>query len=209
MLVIPYKLSPLYLALPAPKPWKMHDHKKDTEIIRTDSLLRETSSHYIRLIGDADRKARIMIVVNSILLTISVTLLTRSINHNPDVWISAVVLILANLFTLFFAVVSVKPELHSRHEKGMENNILNYKKCTEYTLEDYTARMLVTMQDNDKKIEAVIKDLYFYGNLLNMKYRLIKLSYRSFYWGIVLSVVSYIIILWINRSEQWALVRGE
>ena len=104
--------------------------KKSNKVIRTDSLLRKTSSNYIRLIVDADRKARIMIVVNSILLTISVTLLTKALNDRPNVWMSATLLMAANLITLFFSILSVKPELHSSIGKETKNNILHYKKMS-------------------------------------------------------------------------------
>lgn len=176
--------------------------KKSNKVIKTDAILRETSSNYIRLIGDADRKARIMIVVNSILLTISVTLLTKALNDKPNVWISATLLMAANLVTLFFSILSVKPELHSSIGKETENNILHYKKCMEYSLMDYTTQLLDTMADGDKKIEAVIKNLYFFGNLLCMKYKLLKIAYRVFFWGILLSVISYFIILWISKFKK-------
>ena len=163
--------------------------------IETDSLLRDTSSHYIRLIGDADRKARIMIVVNSILLTISVTLLTKTIHQGPPLWISLTLLIFSNLLALFFTIASVKPEIHVSIGKDTEDNILHYKKCSMYSLRDYTAQILYTMEDNDKKTDAVIKELYYFGNLLSMKYKLLKIAYRCFYWGIVLSISSYLFIL--------------
>ncbi len=54
------------------------------------------------------------------------------------------------------------------------------------------------MQDKDKKMEVVIRDLYFFGNLLTMKYEVIKMSYRFFYWGLLLSVTSYFIIYLFN-----------
>ena len=172
--------------------------KKNDDGIKTDSLLRETSSHYIRLIGDADRKARIMIVVNSILLTVGVTLLTRVIGTAAHIWISAVLLIIANLITLFFSILSVKPELHSKFDKETENHMLHYKKCIEYTLAEYKNQLLNMLNDNDKKIDAMIKDLYFYGNLLSMKYRLIKVAYRIFFWGLLIVIISYVTILLIN-----------
>jgi hypothetical protein len=172
--------------------------------IKTDSLLRDTSSHYIRLIGDADRKARIMIVVNSILLTISVTLFTKSVRGSElsPAWISIVLLIVSNLLALFFTIVSVKPELHVSIGKDTEDNILHYKKSSQYSLADYKAQILSTMQDNDKKIEAVIKELYYFGNLLTRKYKLLKIAHRCFYWGVLLSVVSYLIILLLTKNEQ-------
>ena len=179
-------------------PLKEKKKKKKDDEIKTDSLLRETSSHYIRLIGDSDRKARIMIVVNSILVTVGVTLLTRVIGNTPHVWISAVLLIAANLATLFFAILSVKPELHSRFDKETRNHMLHYKKCVDYSLSEYTRQLMETLHDNQKKLDAMVKDLYFFGNLLNVKYKLIKMSYRIFFWGLLAAVTSYIVILVIN-----------
>src|SRR6185503_6567666 len=105
----------------------MKEDKDDIKInheIKTDSLLRDTSSHYIRLIGDADRKARIMIVVNSILLTICVTLITKTLHQGPPAWISLILLIIANLIALFFTIGSVRPEIHVTAGKDTINNIL-------------------------------------------------------------------------------------
>jgi hypothetical protein len=55
----------------------MKEEKKKK--IKTDVILKETSGNYVRLIGDADRKARIMLVVNSLFLTLSVTLISKII----------------------------------------------------------------------------------------------------------------------------------
>ena len=178
----------------------MKDEKVNSEI-KTDSLLRDTSSNYLRLIGDADRKARIMIVVNSIMLTISVTLVTKSIRGNEvsPAWISLILLIISNLLALFFTIVSVKPEIQV--SKGMDtDNILHYKKTSEYSLIEYTMQILRTMQDNDKKLEAMIKELHYFGNLLTRKYKLLKIAYRCFYWGLSISVASYLIILLVTKT---------
>ena len=163
--------------------------------IKTDSLLRGTSSNYIRLISDADRKARIMIVVNSILLTISATVLTKTIHHGPPTWISLILLAISNLLSLFFTFVSIKPEIHASIGKDLEDNILHYKKCSEYTFSEYMTHMMSTLDNNDKKLEAVIKELHYFGNQLTRQYRLLKMANLSFYWGIALSVVSYLLIL--------------
>jgi len=170
--------------------------------IKTDSLLRSTSGHYIHLIVNADRKARIMIVVNSILLTIGVTIFTRTIHQQPSLWISATILIMANLLALFFTIGSVRPELNVGKGRDTEKNILHFKKCSEYSLDDYKAHMLITMNDNDKKIDAMIKELHYFGNLLAKKYKLLKSAYRCFYWGMVVAVVSYLVILLVSPVKQ-------
>ena len=167
--------------------------------IRTDSLLRETSSHYIRLIGDADRKARIMLVVTSVMITIGVTVLTKNVTDLPLAWISAILLIISNLITLWFAILSIRPSIKGEVADQAENNILHYKTCTEYPLPLYTQKMTETLDDDQEKRSAIIKELYYFGNLLNEKYKCIERAYRSFLWGIVIAVISYLVIFLIYR----------
>ena len=168
--------------------------------IKTDTLVRETSSHYIRLIGDADRKARIMVVVNSILLTIAATAFTRTFDMIAFTWVSLVLLIGFALVSLFFSVISIKPELQNHIASQTEDNLLHYKKCSELSLREYARLMTETLTNDDKKRDAIIKELYYYGNLLTMKYKLIKQAYRFFFLGVTTGIVSYLIILLLNKT---------
>jgi len=171
--------------------------------IKTDSLLRDTASRYIRLIGDADRKARIMIVVNSILLTISVTLLTKTLHQGPPAWISLILLITGNMIALFYTILSVKPEIHISVGRETINNILHYKKTSEYSLKEYRAHLMHALEDNDRKIDAVIKELHYFGNLLTRKYKLLKIAHRCFYWGIALALATYLFMITFTKPDTY------
>lgn len=175
-----------------PLPLHQHTDIKSPKRIRTDALLRETSTNFIRLIGDADRKARIMLVVNSVFLTISVTFFTKSVKDIPYVWISAAILMLTNVVALFFSIRSVKPEF-KKYETV--DTILHYKKCHQLPFTTYMQEIKDTMENDDKKMEAIIKEMYHYGNLLTIKYHLLHLAYRIFSVGILLSVVTYLIFM--------------
>lgn len=177
----------------------MKEEKKKK--IKTDSILKETSSNYVRLIGDADRKARIMLVVNSVFLTLSVTLISKVIVNIPHSWIFALILMLSNVLSLFFSVQSVRPEFHGMKDEETENNILHYKKCSELSLEEYKSRISSTLIDDNQKMDAFVKELYFYGRLLTIKYKLLKIAYYFFSWGILLAVLTYIILLILVRNQ--------
>jgi hypothetical protein len=175
--------------------------KRKGKKLKTDILLRETATNYIRLIGDADRKARIMLLVNSVFLTISITLISKAIASIPYSWIFASILMLSNVLSLFFSVQSVRPEFIRYIDRESENNILHYKKTGELTLEQYQSEINSTMRDDTRKMDAFIKELYFYGRLLSVKYKLLKVAYLFFSWGILLAVLSYITII-ILLSQQ-------
>jgi len=179
----------------------MKEEKKKK--IKTDVILKETSGNYVRLIGDADRKARIMLVVNSLFLTLSVTLVSKIIGDVPHSWLFASILMLSNVISLFFSIRSIKPEFTHAENEEIENNILHYKKTNELTLDEYRSQIQSTLTDDTQKMDAFIKELYFYGRLLNMKYKLLKMAYRFFLWGIVLAVLTYIFILvMFNRQTE-------
>ena len=180
----------------------MKEEKKKK--IKTDIILKETSGNYVRLIGDADRKARIMLVVNSVFLTLSITLMTKIIVNIQYGWLFASIMMISNVISLFFSIRSVKPEFNSAKDAETENNILHYKKCDELSLEEYRTQINTTLTDDTLKMDAFIKELYFYGKLLNIKYRLLKIAYYFFLWGIVLAVLTYIFILIIFRQHTEA-----
>ncbi len=160
--------------------------------IRTDALLRETSSNFIRLIGDADRKARIMLIVNSIFLTISASMLTKVLSNTPGIWISALILMLSNMMALYFSIKSVQLEINTS-DNG--DTILHYKKCHELTLSSYIEQINETMKDDERKKVAIVKEMYYYGKLLAVKYRHLHLAYRIFSSGTLLTVISYLIFI--------------
>jgi hypothetical protein len=187
-----------------PETEKKKEKKKErqaNEIIKTETLLRETSGNFIHLISDADRKARIMVVVNTIFLTISITILTKSLGHMPYIWISATILLICNMLTLIFSLKSVQPDFPVIRGDLSENNMMHYKKCSQYSLSDYTIRIKEMIHDNEKKLDTLIRELYYYGNLLNLKYKFLRYAYRIFAWGLIFAVGSYIFILLIQNSN--------
>lgn len=172
--------------------------------IKTEVILKETSSNYVRMIGDADRKARIMLVVNSVFLTLSVTLIGKVIVTIQYSWIFAAILMISNVLSLFFSVQSIKPEFGETKDEETENNILHYKKSSEVTLEEYRSRINSTVMDDTQKMDAFIKELYYYGRLLTIKYKLLKVAYYFFTWGILLAVLTYVILLILfNRQTEY------
>ena len=174
------------------KEWSKEEH------VDSDSLLRQAYGHNIKLIGDLDRKARVIIVVNSVLLTLGISIITKLMDHVHYAWISAVVLIVSNLLSLFFCLLSIRPEIKSHLGKEVNDNILHYSKASEYKFKDYSEKMHELLHNNEEKVNTLIKDLYFFGNLLTMKYRLMKIPFRFFYSGLAIGVTSYIVFLLIR-----------
>ena len=60
-------------------------------------------------------------------------------------------------------------------------------------LEDYQKGMIDMMNDNDYLYKSLINDLYYLGKVLDRKYKLLRIAYSIFMYGIIISVIAFII----------------
>jgi hypothetical protein len=61
------------------------------------------------------------------------------------------------------------------------------------TFENYLWGVKEILKDKDYVYEALVKDLYLLGKVLERKYRLLRITYTIFMAGIIISVVSFFI----------------
>ena len=53
------------------------------------------------------------------------------------------------------------------------------------------------IKDKDYVYEALTKDLYYLGIVLNRKYKILRWTYTIFMTGIIISVISFVIAFWL------------
>jgi hypothetical protein len=61
------------------------------------------------------------------------------------------------------------------------------------SLDDYEWGMNRMVQDSDYLYGSLIRDIYFLGAVLGKKYRLLRISYTIFMFGLIISVIAFII----------------
>jgi hypothetical protein len=61
------------------------------------------------------------------------------------------------------------------------------------TLEEYAGGMLIMMDDKDFLYGSLIRDVYYQGIALGKKYRWLRLSYNVFMYGLIVSVLAFLI----------------
>ena len=61
------------------------------------------------------------------------------------------------------------------------------------SLEDFDWGFHEMMKDKDFLYGSLIKDLYFLGKVLGRKYQLLRIAYTVFMYGIIASVLGYIV----------------
>ena len=146
----------------------------------------------------ADNKANIMISINSIILSVMVSVLIRKLEEYPHMTVPAVMLTIVCLTTIVFAVLATRPNVSKGKFKRLdivnkETNLLFFGNFHRMSLKDYQWGMKEMLQDADYLYGSMIKDIYFLGVVLGKKYRLLRMSYTIFMFGFVLSILGFII----------------
>ena len=179
------------------KKGKKGDGKKDAGR-GIDTVFRITSNNNQRLSSQADSKAHILIQVNSIIISVLLSLLLRKIEDHTNLAIPAVILLTVNLVTIIFSILATRPHIppgtFSKADLDEKKvNLLFFGNFYKMSLTDYANGMLIMMDDRDFLYGSLIRDVYFQGIALGKKYRWLRLSYNVFMYGLILSVLAFLI----------------
>ncbi|ASZ10954.1 HD domain-containing protein [Chitinophaga pendula] len=177
------------------------DKKKDKEKKPErgiETMFRTTSSNHIRLSSMADSKANIMISVNSIIISIILSVLLRKLEDNPNLVIPAIIFLCTSVTTIIFAVLATRPNVTNGRFtqddiREKRTNLLFFGNFHEMALKDYDWGMKEMMQDANYLYGSMIQDIYHLGVVLGRKYRLLRIAYNVFMFGLVISVLAFTI----------------
>ncbi len=163
-----------------------------------ETVFKITSNNHQRLSNMADSKAHIMISVNSIIISVLLSLLLRKIDEHQNLAIPAVLLLIVNLVTIIFSILATRPNIpkgiftqQDIDEKKV--NLLFFGNFYKMSLDQYASGMWKMMNDSEFLYGSLIKDVYFQGIVLGRKYRMLRASYDVFMFGIILSVLAFLI----------------
>lgn len=165
-----------------------------------ETMFRITSKNHLTLSGMADNKANIMISINSIILSVIVTVLFRKFEEYPNLIIPALMLTVVCLVTIVFAVLATRPNVSSgkfaREDIiNKKTNLLFFGNFHSMELENYMWGMKEMMKDADYLYGSLTKDIYFLGKVLGKKYRMLHKAYTIFMFGFTISIIAFIVAL--------------
>ncbi len=179
---------------------KHMDKDIHTPVRGIETMFRTMSVNQMELSAIADNKANIMITVNSIILSIVVSVLGRRLEEYPNFYIPTLILTLACLLTIIFAVLATRPNVTSgvfskEDVYKKRTNLLFFGNFHSMNLDDYEWGIQEMMKDSDYLYGSMIRDNYFLGKVLGKKYKLLRVAYTIFMFGLVISFISYIIAI--------------
>jgi predicted metal-dependent HD superfamily phosphohydrolase len=161
-----------------------------------ETMFRITSANHQRLSDMADSKAHIMISVNSIIISVLLSVLLKNLEQFPQYTIPAMTLLTISLVTIVFAILATRPNIPRGtftqadiNEKKV--NLLFFGNFFKMSMDDYTSGMLQMMDDRDFLYRSLIKDVYSQGVVLGSKYQRLRISYNVFMYGLIVSVIAF------------------
>lgn len=177
------------------------DKDKDKES-RTErgisTMFRIMSNNHVNLSQMADSKANIMISVNTIVMSIMVSVLLGKLQFYPEYIVPTIILLLVCLSAIVFAILATRPNITKGTftEDDIKNkkiNLLFFGNFFNMSLHEYDWAMKEMMQDKEYVNSSMIKDIYFLGVVLARKYRFLRISYNIFMFGLILAIIAFAI----------------
>lgn len=162
------------------------------------TMFRTTSTNHFELSSLADGKANIMISVNAIIISVVLTILLVRLPYYPNYILPTIVLMATCLGAMIFAILATRPSINSGvfnedDIRAKKTNLLFFGNFHRMKLEEYEWGMNELLKDREYLYSSMIKDIYFLGVVLAKKYRLLRISYTIFMFGLILSVIAFVI----------------
>jgi len=161
-----------------------------------ETMYRTTYRTHVNLSSIADNKANIMLSINAIIVSITLSTLVPSFSSNPKLILPTGVLLFVCLLAIVFATLSTRPKItegkFTREDiQKKRSNLLFFGNFYNMSLEDFHWGMMEMIKDEDFLYSSMTRDLYFLGIVLAKKYRYLRICYGVFMYGLIIAVLSF------------------
>ena len=161
-----------------------------------ETMFRTTLRNHINLSAIADNKANLMLSINAIIISITISVLVPNYKTNPEFNIPAGFMLFVCLLSIVFATLSTRPKV-TRGTFTKEDiinkkaNLLFFGNFFNTSLEEFEWGMGEMMKDRNFLYGSMVRDLHSLGKVLNRKYHYLRITYLIFMYGMILSVVLF------------------
>jgi predicted metal-dependent HD superfamily phosphohydrolase len=180
-----------------------------------ETMFRTMYSNHMKLSDMADKKASMMISLNAVLMSLIITYFgaklgskSAALNNvglirNPVVAVPMGILLATALGSVITAILCAQPDVTSFKwlKKSPEIatnrrvNLLFFGNFSKLSLDNFQQGMTEIMGQKDALYTNMVTDIYYLGDVLTKKYRLLRLSYTIFMVGLILTALSFGIAL--------------
>ena len=172
---------------------KAKDNQSERGIATVFRIMAQNQNNLSQM---ADSKANILISVNAIILSIVISSLITKLDANPNLIIPIFSLVLVCVSTIIFSILATRPNVsHGKFTQedihNKRTNLLFFGNFYKMNLPDYDWAMGEMLNDKDYLYSSIVKDTYFLGVVLAKKYRLLRIAYNIFMFGLIFVIVAF------------------
>ncbi|MHB1177110.1 MAG: Pycsar system effector family protein [Daejeonella sp.] len=170
-----------------------------------ETLYRSVYDYHINLTSIADNKANMMISINTIIISIVITLFGTGFTFSTQSTFSSVrfvfpmaFLLLTSLLAVVFAILSARPNVTTKEKYELskkDSSILFFGNFAQLQLKEFVQRIKELKDEKDELYESMSIDIYYLGSVLIKKYNYLSWSYNIFMFGMVICAVGFVIIM--------------
>ena len=159
-----------------------------------ETLFRLTSKNHYTLNAMVDRKSNILISINAIILSIILGTLLGKIDDDPHLIAPIIMILGTNLTSIVFAIFATRPDkTHgSNGERGF-HHLLFYGNFKDMKEKSYVEGLNQLMGSAEMLYNSIGSDIYYLGLNLDKKFNFLRKSFNVFMYGIILSVVTFVV----------------
>lgn len=162
-------------------------------------MFRTSYRTHVELSAIADNKSNIMISINGIIISIMIASISPKIDSNPWLLMPTAILLITCMIALIYSILAARPRVS--YEKvtlddvrSNRSNLLYFGNFFKLSREDYVTGMEELMADSERLYNTMARDLYGLGTVLETKFRLLRIAYNVFMFGLALSVASFLLV---------------
>lgn len=179
---------------------KRKDQKAKTPERGIETMFRVTLRNHIALSDIADTKANILLSVNAIIISLALSSLLPKLDNpsNQYLIVPTIVFVIFTIATIILSVSATRPNVtegkfSKKDVKDKKVNLLFFGNFHKMSLPEFEWAMGELMKDKAYLYSSMTKDLYFLGQVLHRKYKILRVTYMVFMVGIIVSVLAFAI----------------
>jgi len=160
------------------------------------NLLRLSLMNHMGLSDMADRKASLLISINTLMLSLVVSLLSTKLAENPLLIYPTILLIVTSLLVIVISILSTRPKVSggtftSEQIKNRAVNLLFFGNFYQMSLKEFQWASLEMARDREYMFDVITKDIHSLGIVVARKYKYLHLAYNVFMYGLTLCILAY------------------
>jgi predicted metal-dependent HD superfamily phosphohydrolase len=162
-----------------------------------ETFFRITERRNMELSNLAHDKAGLLISINSIVISIVLSVLITKLEENKFLLFPTLLLVITCTSTIILAVISTKPRFIKANAKKNntepnEANIMFFGDFSKLSLTDYKKAMKETYKNKTELYDSLSRDIYYHGITLVWKFRYINFAYNIFMYGFIITILAFI-----------------